>query len=154
MLGYTRDELLSLHVTDVHPDEMPKMAAFTQAVLAEGIGWTDELTCLAKGGEKLPTELSAAAVSSMGSPGLSPGCATSARLGGPKPPCGRAKSASGSWSSMREDLLEMSVWDVSLAMTRERFANLEESKRGIPSRCPEKFRIFRDPLNMLEKPPI
>ncbi len=62
MLGYARDELLALSPAAIHPDEVPKLKAFTQSVVDEGTGWTDELTCLTKRGEKLPTEISASAL--------------------------------------------------------------------------------------------
>jgi formate hydrogenlyase transcriptional activator len=68
MLGYTREELLALHISDVHPDEMPGLASFTEAVLADGTGWTDALTCLTKWGEKLPAEVSGSVVSLDGQP--------------------------------------------------------------------------------------
>jgi formate hydrogenlyase transcriptional activator len=62
MLGYTRDELLALSPAAVHPDEIPKLRAFTRSVVEEGVGWTDELACLTKRGERLTTEISASAV--------------------------------------------------------------------------------------------
>ena len=62
LLGYTRDELLSLSISDVHPDEMPRFNAFARGVMESGYGWTDELTCLTKTGEKVTSEISAATV--------------------------------------------------------------------------------------------
>ncbi len=62
LLGYTREELLSLPVSAVHPDEMPRFRAFARAVLQEGSGWTDELRCLTKSGGTIPAEISASAV--------------------------------------------------------------------------------------------
>ena len=59
MLGYEREELLSLSVSTIHPDEMPKLEAFLKSVVAEGQGWTDELTCLTKKGQTLSAEISA-----------------------------------------------------------------------------------------------
>ena len=50
MLGYSREELLSVGVSAIHPVEMPKMMAFAQSVYEQGSGWTDELTCLTKTG--------------------------------------------------------------------------------------------------------
>ncbi len=66
MLGYSREELLSLRVSDVHPDEMPALRAFTRSVQEQGHGWTSELTCRTKSGEKLPAEISASAVEADG----------------------------------------------------------------------------------------
>ena len=59
MLGYSREELLSLGISSVHPNEMPKLLAFTDTVYAAGYGWTDEVTCLTKTGDVLPVEISA-----------------------------------------------------------------------------------------------
>ncbi|MGK7911931.1 MAG: ATP-binding protein [Synechococcus sp.] len=63
MLGYSREELLeSVAISDVHPDEMPQLMAFSQRVAERGHGWTDRLTCLTKSGSKIPAEISAAVV--------------------------------------------------------------------------------------------
>ena len=62
MLGYSRDELLSMPISSIHPLEMPKLQAFGQSVFEQGQGWTDELTCTTKSGEVLPSEISASAV--------------------------------------------------------------------------------------------
>ncbi len=63
MLGYSREELLeSMQVSTIHPDEMPKLRAFGEKVLAQGHGWTNELTCLTKSGQKLPSEISASVI--------------------------------------------------------------------------------------------
>ena len=60
MLGYTRAELLSLPMSVIHPHEMPKMRAFAQSVAAQGQGFTDQLSCVAKSGETLAAEISGA----------------------------------------------------------------------------------------------
>lgn len=62
LLGYTRDELLQLSVSAIHPDEMDKVQAFAQDTLAKGHGWTDELSCLTKGGGLVAAEISASVV--------------------------------------------------------------------------------------------
>ena len=63
MLGYSREELLdSVAISDIHPNEMPKLLQFSQQVMADGHGWTDCLTCLTKSGVTIPAEISAAAV--------------------------------------------------------------------------------------------
>lgn len=62
MLGYAAEEMLATSISAVHPDEMPRMLAFTESVRREGHGWTDELTCQTKTGERLPAEISAAAI--------------------------------------------------------------------------------------------
>ncbi len=63
LLNYSHQELLdSITISQVHPDEMPKLIAFTQTVFQNGQGWTDELTCLTKSNTKLPAEISAAPI--------------------------------------------------------------------------------------------
>ena len=59
MLGYARAELLSLPMSAIHPDEMPRVKAFAKHVRKEGVGWTNELTCLTKSERKLASEISA-----------------------------------------------------------------------------------------------
>ena len=61
MLEYSRDELLSIPISAVHPDEMPRLREFASSVLRSGSGWTDELTCLTKSGRRLAAEISASA---------------------------------------------------------------------------------------------
>ena len=63
LLGYSRDELLhSVSVSSIHPEEMPQLMAFTRSIIAVGQGWTNELSCLTKSGEKRPSEISATVV--------------------------------------------------------------------------------------------
>jgi len=63
LLEYTRAELLSLHPGDVHPDDMDRVREeFVDQVLAEGSGFTTEMTCVTKSGEEVPTEASGAAL--------------------------------------------------------------------------------------------
>ena len=62
MLGYAREELLSLPMSAIHPDEMPKVKAFAKHVRKEGVGWTNELTCSTKSGRKLASEISASLI--------------------------------------------------------------------------------------------
>ena len=63
LLNYSRQELLSsIKISQVHPDEMPQLEKFSQTVFQNGRGWTDELTCLTKTKNKLPAEISAAAI--------------------------------------------------------------------------------------------
>jgi PAS domain S-box-containing protein len=59
MLGYAREELTSLSPEAIHPEDMEQFTAFVEGVIADGEGWTDELTCRTKGGRLLPTEFSA-----------------------------------------------------------------------------------------------
>jgi len=63
LLGYSRDELLnSVSISSIHPEEMPQFMAFTREIIAAGQGWTNELSCLTKSGEKRPSEISATVV--------------------------------------------------------------------------------------------
>jgi len=59
LLEYSRQELLALPVSAVYPEEMPVLQAFSRSVLDQGSGWTDELTCRTKSGQRLPAEISA-----------------------------------------------------------------------------------------------
>jgi PAS domain S-box-containing protein len=70
LLKYSREELLVLPMSTIHPDEMEKLQAFVHAVSAQGGGRSDELTCLAKTGEKIPAEISASPIKINGQPCL------------------------------------------------------------------------------------
>ncbi|MGD2117536.1 MAG: sigma 54-interacting transcriptional regulator [Chromatiales bacterium] len=56
LLGYSRDELLALYPSALHPQEMPALIVFTQSVLHNGSGWTSELSCRSKHGEEISVE--------------------------------------------------------------------------------------------------
>ena len=62
LLGYTRDELLSVSLSVVHPYEMKQLQAFVRDVYEHGKGWTNELTCMTKSRTVLEAELSASVV--------------------------------------------------------------------------------------------
>ncbi|MBI2564175.1 MAG: sigma 54-interacting transcriptional regulator [candidate division NC10 bacterium] len=62
MLGYPREELLSIPVSAVHPGEMPALLAFARSVFEKGSGWTNELTCQTKAAQTLPAEISASVI--------------------------------------------------------------------------------------------
>lgn len=65
ILGYSRSELLSMHPEDIHPADIDRVREeFLSQVIAEGVGFTDELTCLTKDGAEIPTEISGAALES------------------------------------------------------------------------------------------
>lgn len=59
LLKYTHEELLTLPVSAIHPQEMPRLHEFIQSVSRRGHGWTDQLTCTTKTGQRIPTEISA-----------------------------------------------------------------------------------------------
>ena len=58
LLGYTREELLTLTVSDIHPAEMPQLRAFVDQALGEGRASMVKFTCRTKSGAFLPTEIS------------------------------------------------------------------------------------------------
>ena len=58
MLGYSREELLDIPMSVIHPHEMDKVRAFARSVLERGQGFTDDLTCLTKSGTTLAAEIS------------------------------------------------------------------------------------------------
>ena len=62
MLGYSQEELLSMSMSAVHPNEMPELMAFARSVFKKGQGWTDELTCRTSKGEFLFAEISASVI--------------------------------------------------------------------------------------------
>ncbi|RDI71116.1 MEDS domain-containing protein [Halopelagius longus] len=62
LVGYDREELLSLGPSDFHPDEMGQFRAFVDGVFENGHGWTDELCCRTKDGEDVPAEISASVI--------------------------------------------------------------------------------------------
>jgi PAS domain S-box-containing protein len=57
MLGYTREELLTTPVSQIHPAELQQMREFLDQVLRDGQGSTIKLTCRTKIGTFLPTEM-------------------------------------------------------------------------------------------------
>ncbi|MFQ5598139.1 MAG: PAS domain S-box protein [Nitrospiria bacterium] len=66
MLGFTKEELLSLHCSDIHPDELSEFQVFIESVFEKGKGFTGNLTCRTKEGLKIPAEISAATVDLFG----------------------------------------------------------------------------------------
>jgi len=62
LLGYSRDEILSLPKAALHGGEAPECLAFVRSVFENGSGWTDKLSFLTKAGEALPAEISASVI--------------------------------------------------------------------------------------------
>jgi PAS domain S-box-containing protein len=60
LVGYSREELLSMTASDLHPHNLPKFMSFADSVLEDGHGWTEELSCYHKDGTEIPAEISAA----------------------------------------------------------------------------------------------
>jgi PAS domain S-box-containing protein len=59
LLGYPRQELLELPVSKLFGHQLADLIVFTQAVMDKGRGWTDELSCNCKSGERIELEISA-----------------------------------------------------------------------------------------------
>ncbi|MFQ5717316.1 MAG: PAS domain S-box protein, partial [Nitrospinales bacterium] len=68
VLGYTRRELLSLRLSDIHPQDLDKLKKFADSVLEKKGDVTDQLFCRTKTGSFLPTEVSASFISISGKP--------------------------------------------------------------------------------------
>jgi PAS domain S-box-containing protein len=62
LLGYTRTELKSMTVSDLHPDNFEEIDAFAATVIENGHGRADEMTCYTKNGEPITVDISAAAI--------------------------------------------------------------------------------------------
>ena len=59
LLGYPRQELLELPVSKLFGHQLADLIVFTQAVMDKGRGWTEELSCNCKSGERIELEISA-----------------------------------------------------------------------------------------------
>jgi len=70
LLGFSREELLGFTMAELHPDEGPQLRAFAAEVTRQGSGWTDELRCVTRSGDRLPVEISASVAPFDGSPRL------------------------------------------------------------------------------------
>jgi formate hydrogenlyase transcriptional activator len=62
LLGYAREELLTVAPSVVHSHEIERLREFMGSVLSAGSGWTAELSCRHKSGEIVPSEISASVV--------------------------------------------------------------------------------------------
>ncbi len=58
LLGYTRDELLALPVSAVHPDDLALLQRFAENTHENGDGRTHELSCVTRSGQAVPVEVS------------------------------------------------------------------------------------------------
>jgi PAS domain S-box-containing protein len=66
LLGYAREEILTLMVSDIHPAEMPQLQSFLDVALRDGRASMVKFTCRTKSGQFLPTEISIHLVESGG----------------------------------------------------------------------------------------
>jgi PAS domain S-box-containing protein len=64
LLGYTREEYKVTPISDIHPHELPRMRAFLEEALRDGMTWTIEMACRTKSGTFLPTEITLLALDS------------------------------------------------------------------------------------------
>lgn len=63
LLGYSREELLTMEPEDIHPNDIDRVREeFISQVKTEGTGFTDDLACLTSDGDEVPTEISGAAL--------------------------------------------------------------------------------------------
>ncbi len=58
MLGYSREELRSVPMSAIHPEEMDQVRTFAETVRREGSSWTNELSCMMKDGRVRNAEIS------------------------------------------------------------------------------------------------
>jgi PAS domain S-box-containing protein len=62
LLGYDLETLLSLNVSDVHPDEMHRLRELASDARSKENAMASDLHCLRKDGRKIPIEVSACAI--------------------------------------------------------------------------------------------
>jgi PAS domain S-box-containing protein len=58
LLGHTREELLRMPVSRIHPGELEQLQTFVSKAIRQGHGSTITLTCRIKEGDRLPIEMS------------------------------------------------------------------------------------------------
>ena len=61
-LGYSKKELLAGRASMLHPHEMKEAERFARRVATTGGGWTNELSCMAKNGDRVSGEISVSLV--------------------------------------------------------------------------------------------
>jgi chemotaxis family two-component system sensor kinase Cph1 len=66
LLGYAREEILTLMTSDIHPAEMPQLRRFLDTALRDGSATAVRFTCRTKSGRFLPTEIALHIVESGG----------------------------------------------------------------------------------------
>ncbi|WP_455223198.1 sigma 54-interacting transcriptional regulator [Kaarinaea lacus] len=67
LLGYSEQLLQNKLVTDLHTHEVAALIVFTQSVIEQGYGWTDELSCKTNNSNTIHVEYSASTFNHMGS---------------------------------------------------------------------------------------
>ncbi|MFB6296637.1 MAG: PAS domain S-box protein [Halobacteriales archaeon] len=66
VFGYSREELVSLAPEDLHPHDLDEFRTFMESVVAQGSGWTRELSCHTNDGARVPVEVSASVIEANG----------------------------------------------------------------------------------------
>lgn len=59
LLGYSREECISMAVRDIFPGQDSAYQVFSKTVFEDGEGWTNELSCMTQTEETIPTEITA-----------------------------------------------------------------------------------------------
>jgi PAS domain S-box-containing protein len=59
LLGYRRREIIECTLDKIHPIDLPLLHDFMGAVVTQGCGWTDELSCTSSDGTVIPAEIAA-----------------------------------------------------------------------------------------------
>ena len=62
MLGFSREELLKMNISDIHPRGMDLLKKYTDQVITKGAGWTNELTFKTKNDKLVLTEVSSSKI--------------------------------------------------------------------------------------------
>src|SRR6201992_2973568 len=62
LLGYTREEFMVTPISQIHPHELPRMRAFLEVALRDGVNWTIEMAWRTKSRTFLPNETALLAV--------------------------------------------------------------------------------------------
>jgi len=70
LVEFSRDELLSMPASDLHPHNLSEFMDFADSVFEEGHGFTDDITCYCKSGDIIPAHMSASVIELDGRPHL------------------------------------------------------------------------------------
>jgi PAS domain S-box-containing protein len=70
LVEYSREELLSMPASDLHPHNISEFMDFADTVFEQGHGWTDDVTCYCKTGDIIPAHMSASVIELDGRPHL------------------------------------------------------------------------------------
>jgi PAS domain S-box-containing protein len=70
LVEYSREELMEMPASNLHPHNLSEFMNFADRVLEHGEGWTDDITCYCKSGDIIPAEMSASVVEIDGRPHL------------------------------------------------------------------------------------